>query len=47
MIIPEAEIYFNKLPKNKRARFNVLVKIALKLGKPFEGAYDYAKTILS
>lgn len=46
MTVPEAEAYFEKLDAGKAQRFNLLVSIALKLGKPIEGAYDYAKTIM-
>lgn len=46
MTVAEAEKYFKALPEGKRVRFNTLVKVGLKLGKPFEGAYEYAKTIL-
>jgi len=46
MTIKEAEAYFEDLPENKRVRFNTLVKLGLQLGKPFEGAYEYAKTVM-
>lgn len=46
MSIDEAEIYFKKLKPNQRQQFNLLVRVGLKLGKPFEGAYEYAKTII-
>ena len=46
MSIEEAETYFKALEPKDRQQFNLLVKTALMLGKPFEGAYDYAKTIM-
>lgn len=42
----EAEQYFAKLSVEKAKRFNLLVSVGLKLGKPIEGAYEYAKTIM-
>jgi hypothetical protein len=42
----EAEDYFEKLDAGQALRFNLLVEVALKLGKPIEGAYEYAKTIM-
>jgi len=46
MSTQEAEAYFEKLSVEEAHRFNLLTSIALKLGKPSEGAYDYAKTIM-
>lgn len=46
MTYEEAKKYYDGLPENKRARFNVLVGIGAKLGKPAEGAYSYAHTIM-
>lgn len=46
MTVKEAEEHFKTLNSEERQRFNLLVKVALKLGKPFEGAYDYARTIM-
>lgn len=46
MTTQEAETYYETLDVNQAHRFNELVKIALKLGKPIEGAYEYAKTIM-
>lgn len=42
----EAEEYYDKLTVKEAHRFNLLVSIARKLGKPDEGCYDYAKTIM-
>lgn len=42
----EAEAYFEKLTASQAWRFNSLVQVGLKLGKPIEGAYEYAKTIM-
>lgn len=46
MTVAEAEEYFNSLPENKRVRFNTMVEMYLKLGKPFEGAYEAARTVM-
>lgn len=46
MTITEAQKYFHSLPEKKRVRFNTLVKLGLQLGKPFEGAHDYAKVVM-
>lgn len=46
MTVKEAEKYFEALTASEAWRFNSLVKVGLKLGKPIEGAYDYAKTIM-
>jgi len=46
MTVVEAEKYFGKLDDSGKARFNLLITVALKLGKPIEGAYEYAKTIM-
>ena len=42
----EAQEYFNKLTALEAVRFNLLVSTALKLGKPIEGAYEYAKSFM-
>lgn len=42
----EAEKHFATLSPNEARRFNLLVSVALKLGKPIEGAYAYAKMIM-
>lgn len=46
MTVVEAEKYFGTLNDGGKARFNMLITIALKLGKPIEGAYEFAKTIM-
>jgi len=46
MTVAEAEEYYEPLTAGEAHRFNMLVTIALKLGKPIEGAYDYAKMIM-
>lgn len=46
MTVAEAEKYYEDLSVGQARHFNLLVSIGLKLGKPIEGAYDYAKTIL-
>lgn len=46
MTTQEAEKHFETLSIKQAHRFNLLVSVALKLGKPIEGAYDYAKTIM-
>lgn len=46
MNVKEAQEYFDKLDAKEAQRFNLLVSVALKLGKPIEGAYSYAKTIM-
>lgn len=46
MTVQETEAYFEKLTVAEAHRFNLLVTVGLKLGKPIEGAYDYAKTIM-
>lgn len=46
MTLKETEIYYSKLNGPQAFRFNELVRVALKLGKPIEGAYDYAKTLM-
>lgn len=46
MTVTEAEEYFDTLSVAEAERFNLLVTVALKLGKPIEGAYEYAKTIM-
>lgn len=46
MTAHEAEEYFDKLSAAEGRWFNCLVKIGLILGKPTEGAYSYAKTVM-
>jgi hypothetical protein len=46
MSVEEAEKHFEKLSAEEAQRFNLLTKVGLQLGKPFEGAYEYAKTIM-
>jgi hypothetical protein len=46
MSLQEAEAYFENLTPTQSYRFNLLVNLGLKLGKPISGAYDYAKTIM-
>lgn len=46
MSIEEAEAYYAKLTPAQATTFNMLVRVGLKLGKPSEGAYEYAKTIM-
>lgn len=46
MTVSEAELYFAKLKPKDAVRFNVLVETYLKMGKPIEGAYEAAKTIM-
>jgi hypothetical protein len=46
MTVQETETYFEKLTAEEATRFNLLVTVALKLGKPIEGAYEYAHTIM-
>lgn len=46
MSVTEAEAYYDKLTVKEAHRYNLLVSVGLKLGKPIEGAYDYAKTIM-
>lgn len=46
MTVGEAEDYFEKLSAGEAQRFNLLVETYLKLGKPIEGAYEAAKTIM-
>lgn len=46
MSVAEAEKYFEKLTAKEARHFNLLVTVGLKLGKPIEGAYSYAKTIM-
>lgn len=42
----EAEIYYDLLTVEEAYRFNLLVETGLKLGKPIEGAYEYARVIM-
>ncbi len=46
MTVKEAEDYYAELSVGQAQHFNLLVKVGLQLGKPIEGAYDYAKTIM-
>lgn len=46
MTVKETEAYFETLTAKEAHRFNLLVEVGLKLGKPIEGAYEYAKTIM-
>lgn len=46
MSVTEAQAYFDKLDAKQARRFNLLVEVGIKLGKPIEGAYDYAKTVM-
>jgi hypothetical protein len=46
MTVEETEIYFEALTPSEARRFNLLVTVGLKLGKPIEGAYEYARTIM-
>jgi len=46
MTVKEAEEYYEPLSATQAQRFNLLVTIGMKLGKPIEGAYDYAKMIM-
>ncbi len=46
MTVGEAEDYFATLSAAEAQRFNLLVETYLKLGKPIEGAYEAAKTIM-
>jgi len=46
MTVAEAEEYFATLSAGEAQRYNLLVETYLKLGKPVEGAYEAAKTIM-
>ena len=46
MTVAEAEKYFETLSPAEAQRYNLLVSTYLKLGKPIEGAYQAAKTIM-
>ncbi len=46
MSLDEATEYFDTLTDAQKIRFNLLTDIGLKLGKPIQGAYLYAKTML-
>lgn len=46
MTVEETEAYFETLTPAQAHRFNLLVTIGLKLGKPIEGAYSYAKVLM-
>jgi hypothetical protein len=46
MTVAQPEKHYADLSAKEARRFNLLVFVGLKLGKPIEGAYDYAKTIM-
>lgn len=46
MTVAEAEKHYEALTNEEARRFNLLVSVALKLGKPHEAAYDYARMIM-
>lgn len=46
MTVEETEEYYETLTPSEARHFNLLVSVGLKLGKPIEGAYSYAKTIM-
>ena len=46
MTLEEAEAYYEKLTAAEATRFKALVMAALTLGKPSEGAYEYAHTMM-
>jgi len=46
MTLEETEIYYETLTASEARHFNLLVTLGVKLGKPIEGAYQYAKTIM-
>lgn len=46
MISKEIQDYYDSLNIAEARRFNLLVTVGVKLGKPIEGAYIYAKTIM-
>ncbi len=46
MTLAETQAYYDELTIPQAKRFNLLVSVALKLGKPIEGAYSYAHTIM-
>jgi len=46
MSVEEAEKHFETLSVAEAKRFNLLVTVGLKLGKPIEGAYSYAKVVM-
>lgn len=46
MTVEETQAYYDTLTVEQARRFNLLVEVALKLGKPIEGAYQYAHTIM-
>lgn len=43
----ETEAYYAQLTAPEAVRFNALVETYLKLGKPIEGAYEAAHTIMT
>ena len=47
MTLAETEAYYETLNVAQAVRFNSLVRTALRLGKPIEGAYEYAHTIMT
>lgn len=46
MTVKEAEEYFEGLNAKQAQRFNLLTEMYLNLGKPIEGAYQAAKTLM-
>lgn len=47
MTLEETQAYYETLDAAQATRFNLLVKVGLKLGKPIEGAYSYAHTVMT
>lgn len=46
MTVKEAEEYYETLDAKQATRFNLLVEMYMKFGKPIEGAYEAAKTVM-
>lgn len=46
MTVQEAEEFYEGLTAKEAQRYNLLVETYLKLGKPIEGAYEAAKTVM-
>lgn len=46
MTTQETEAYYETLTAPQAQQFNLLVETYLRLGKPIEGAYEAAKTIM-
>lgn len=42
----EAQAYYNGLGAIEMIRFLIVVAVGIKIGKPIEDAYAYAKTII-